>query len=125
VISASIMLSQRRSTFPAAFFAAFSGQASEPAVSVFSVADEFDLDYPLGLEDRIDNTVIPLNSDAVTTPSTLEFLALLWKGIKREIVDYTESPPSNVLWKPGDVVFDRAAIPNLPRHSRICGTAFL
>ena len=48
--------------------------ASEPAVGVSSVADEFNLDYPLGLEDRIHNTVIPLNSDAVATRCTLEFL---------------------------------------------------
>jgi hypothetical protein len=110
--------------------------ASEPAIGVFSVADEFNFDNPLGLEDRIHNTVIPLHSDAVTTHCTLEFFAPLRKGIKREILHYTESPLSNVLRKPGYVLFDRTAIRNLPfglvgdrrvtlGHTRICGTAFL
>jgi len=99
--------------------------ASEPAAGVSSVADEFNLDYPLGLEDRIHNTVIPLNSDAVATRCTLEFFAPLRKGIKLETGQYMESPLSNVLRKPGYVVFDRAAIPNLPCHGRIYGAVSL
>jgi hypothetical protein len=48
---------------------------SQPAISVFSVPNKFNIDHTLFLEDSVDNAEIPPQAHAVAVLGTFEFLA--------------------------------------------------
>ena len=93
---------------------------SEPAVSVFAVADEFNFDQTLAFEDRIDEPVVLCNPNAVAETDSgslpLQLFAASRKGIGAKTGDFLKNPRADAFREPGYVFFDRAAVFNVPAH---------
>lgn len=92
----------------------------EPAVDVFSMADEFDFDQPLVFQHRVNKAVVACNSNAVANAwlLSLQLLAAWRKGVSAKMGNFLKNLFSDLWRKPGNVLLDGTAVFDVPTHAR-------